>query len=194
MCTCVIFPVCGSSRSRLCPQFSEYQTVSFLSMTTAWVPGIAFGVSGTEYSVTIPVCGSIFPTTSVLWLLNHNIPLESAWTSCNARSDWGNSYSVTITFVAAPRGRGNTRSGSSCAPGPRTRDRNFTRVFTSSGDVPSLRVTESVPPPVEVIPLIRITREVPEYCVIRSTIRPQLLSSYRLRKICCQEWHEEQFF
>src|SRR5882762_6942465 len=98
------------------------------------------------------------------------------------------------TRVPAPRGRGNTRSGASFASGLRILLSHFVSMLASSSEVPSWRETEFFPPSVEVVPLMRITSEVPEYCVMRSTIRPQLRSSYRFLKTCCQEWHEEQFF
>src|SRR3990172_4084260 len=108
------------------------------------------------------------------------LPWLSIAASFRARSCWGNSYSVTTTLVDWPRGRGKTRRGASCESGPRTRESHLTsKVYSGSGsDIARLRTAIAVP----------------LKCIMRSTIRLQPCSSNRFLKICCQEWHPEQYF
>src|SRR5712671_8000477 len=59
-CTCLNSWYLGSNLPSLCDQFSENQTMSFLSTVIQCCPGLAPAVDGTLYSSTTPVRGSSF--------------------------------------------------------------------------------------------------------------------------------------
>src|ERR1700730_12538587 len=66
--------------------------------------------TGTGNSVVLPVFGSSFPMICSPKLMYHAIPSESSITSCGCRVGLGRSYSVMITRVALPEGRGKVFS------------------------------------------------------------------------------------
>src|SRR4029077_5354580 len=65
---------------------------------------------GNGYSFTLPVLGSSFPRISSPKLSYQTIPSESTITSCGCLVSFGRSYSVMMTCVALPVGRGNVLS------------------------------------------------------------------------------------
>ena len=85
---------------------------SCLSSTRSSEPSGAPGfVMGSGYSVTLPVFGSSMPSMWVPKSPYQIIPCESAAASCGSVSFRGRSYSVMMTRVAFPVGRGYVFSG-----------------------------------------------------------------------------------
>src|SRR2546422_621673 len=66
--------------------------------------------SGTGYSVTLAVWGSSLPRNCSPKLENHTVPAESTTTSCGSIVFRGRSYSVKMTRVDGPVGRGSVLS------------------------------------------------------------------------------------
>src|ERR1700741_3575515 len=73
--------------------------------------GDPFFGSGTGYSVTLPVLGSSFPSVCSPKLEYQAMPSASTITSWGSIVGRGKSYSVMMTRVAAPFGRGNVLRG-----------------------------------------------------------------------------------
>src|SRR5258708_36361273 len=67
-------------------------------------------ISGTGYSVTLAVPGSSLPRHCSPKLENHTVPAASTTTSCGSMVLRGRSYSVMMTRVDGPAGRGNVLS------------------------------------------------------------------------------------
>src|SRR6266536_1808412 len=83
-----------------------------LSERTESAPvGEPFFGSGTGYSVTLPVLGSSFPSVCSPKLEYQAIPSPSTITSWGSIVGRGKSYSVMITRVAWPLGRGKVFRG-----------------------------------------------------------------------------------
>jgi hypothetical protein len=83
-----------------------------LSSTTSSEPTGAPGlVIGIGYSVTLPVFGSSTPSMCVPKSPYQIIPFASATASCGSVSGRGRSYSVMMTRVDLPEGRGYVLSG-----------------------------------------------------------------------------------
>src|SRR6266849_7196446 len=68
-------------------------------------------VSGSGYSTILPVLGSSLPTYWDPKSEYQTKPWESTTASCGSASGRGRSYSVMITRVAVPDGRGSVFSG-----------------------------------------------------------------------------------
>ena len=68
-------------------------------------------ITGSGYSETLPVFGSILPRNCSPKWVNQIMPSESTTTSCGWICLRGRSYSVTMTRVARPVGRGKVLSG-----------------------------------------------------------------------------------
>src|SRR5207253_11159607 len=73
--------------------------------------GEPFFGSGTGYSVTLPVLGSSFPSVCSPKLEYQAMPSTSTMTSCGSTVGRGKSYSVMMTRVALPLGRGKVLRG-----------------------------------------------------------------------------------
>ena len=67
-------------------------------------------ISGTGYSVTLRVLGSSLPRNCSPKFENHTAPAGSTTTSCGSMVFRGRSYSVMMTRVDAPVGRGSVFS------------------------------------------------------------------------------------
>src|SRR5436309_2206489 len=67
-------------------------------------------ISGTGYSVTLPGLGSSLPRNCSPKFENHTAPAGSTTTSCGSMVFRGRSYSVMMTRVDAPVGRGSVLS------------------------------------------------------------------------------------
>ena len=67
-------------------------------------------MTGIGYSVTLPVFGSILPRNIAPKSEYQTMPSRSRMTSCGSMFFRGKSYSVTITRVARPVGRGSVLS------------------------------------------------------------------------------------
>src|SRR5437016_14674344 len=67
-------------------------------------------ISGTGYSVTLAVVGSSLPRNCSPKLENHTAPSGSTTTSCGSIVFRGRSYSVMMTCVDEPVGRGSVLS------------------------------------------------------------------------------------
>ena len=64
-----------------------------------------------DIRINLAVFGSSLPRICLAWSEYQTIPCESTITSCGIVSGRGGSYSVTITRVALPLGRGRVLSG-----------------------------------------------------------------------------------